>query len=300
MINTCLTGYLKSTNSLFCTKCPSNCISCPVSDSICASCNTGYYINNSLCSICTINNCLSCSRVGSVVVCTQCNTGYYLSSGNCISCQSNCQRCTTSTSCSQCKPGYTISGSSCITVTTTITNCNIYSNGTTCSSCLTGFYLSSNSCFPCSIMCSQCIGRHFGLCITCNNNAYLFNQMCLPSNFPSRTSYQSYYSLTYNPSLFSNGASACLNTLYVGSSISIAFNNLWAYQISINWKIYTTTPNAVYSVQMNNQSQTFNSGTLAYTYCSTNYYLSIQSNNFSEIYVNNSLIISNSGSIAFE
>lgn len=53
----CNPGYLKSSNSLFCTQCTSNCISCPSSNTVCSVCQNGYYVSSGICRKCNISNC---------------------------------------------------------------------------------------------------------------------------------------------------------------------------------------------------------------------------------------------------
>lgn len=300
----CQTGYRKSSNSLYCTTCPSNCISCPNSDTVCSSCATGYYLNtSSLCSQCVISNCLTCIRSGSTIGCTSCNSGYILSSGTCKSCPNNCKTCTSASVCTVCNTGYFISSGTCVSTSNSVTNCQTYSSSTVCSSCSTSYFLSSNVCYPCSLLCSACIGPHFGLCTTCNSNAAYFNEMCLITNFPSTTTYNLYFSFPASIGLITNGALSCASQYITGTSITLNLNNLKAYKLEISWKIYSKSSSTSYTVALSNTagntnstyttSSTLNYNNICDNDSSTYYYLDIQKSQiFSSIKILNTLTFS--------
>lgn len=228
----CQSGYRKSSNSLYCTPCPSNCLSCPTSDTVCSSCAIGYYLNtSSLCSQCNLDKCVTCGRSGSTVLCTSCLSGYFLISGTCRACSSNCRKCTSATTCTVCNTEYFLSSGTCSAVTTSVSNCQTYSSSTVCSTCATSYYLSSNVCYPCSLLCSTCDGPHFGRCSVCNSNAAFFNKMCLITNFPSTTTYNLYYSFPASIGLVSSGTLSCESQYVTGTIITINLNNLKAYKL---------------------------------------------------------------------
>lgn len=179
---------------MYCTQCPSNCVSCPVLDTVCASCSIGYYLNGSSCVKCALSNCQSCLKISTVISCTACNSGYLLKSGACSSCPSNCKTCTSTTMCIQCNTGYYLQGGACSVVSATVSNCQTYSSTSACSVCDSTYYLNSNICYPCSLLCSTCDGSHFGQCLSCNSNGGLFNKMCLITNFPTVSTYNLFYS----------------------------------------------------------------------------------------------------------
>jgi hypothetical protein len=143
IIQSCLAGYLKSSNSMFCTPCTNNCLTCPVSTTNCTVCNTGYYINSGLCTVCNIPNCLACTGVGTNVFCTACDNGFYKFNNTlCSACPSNCLSCQNSSACISCRSNYYIQNGGCSSVPTSvlISNCATYSNltvsgGYPCSSC---------------------------------------------------------------------------------------------------------------------------------------------------------------------
>ncbi len=196
---------------MYCTSCPSNCNACTVSDTVCSSCSSGYYLNSGLCSKCTISNCITCLRVASTISCTSCNTGYLLQSGTCAACPSNCRTCSSQTICTTCNSGYFLIGGACSSVSTLVTNCQTYLGTSTCSSCASSFYLKNGLCYPCSLLCSSCDESHFGECLTCNSNAGLFNKMCLITNFPSTSTYNLFYSFPSFSNLISSGTLSCSN-----------------------------------------------------------------------------------------
>lgn len=216
-ISECLSGYLKSSNSLFCSPCASNCLTCPSSTSTCTSCATTYYIQSSQCVKCTISNCDSCYLFQSNVYCSACSSSYYRQTNTtCSSCTSSCKTCTSSTVCTVCKTGYYIQSGACLSITTTILNCDTYSatkSGSInlCSTCLTGYYVSDTGlqCLPCSVTCNSCYGDHFGKCTSCTSTSKLFNQMCLPYPHISQTSSQIFLTPASDSQTFSGGSLGC-------------------------------------------------------------------------------------------
>ena len=113
-------------SSGFCYSCPGNCISCS-NLYYCLTCDVGYYwytgscestcpsgygINGTYCSVCSITNCAICTTNYSS--CTTCSPGYFVSSNSCLRCSTASSKCTSAASdaCSDCLPGYYLSGSS--------------------------------------------------------------------------------------------------------------------------------------------------------------------------------------------
>ncbi len=255
----CQTGYKKASNSLYCTACPSNCISCPVSDSVCATCSTGYYLNVSSCVKCTISNCNTCSKSGSTVYCTSCASGYLLKSGACVGCPSNCKTCTSTTTCTVCNESYYALSGACSSVSTAVSNCATYSSATACSACSSSFYLTSSQCYPCSLLCATCDGSHFGRCTACNSNAALFNKMCRITNFPSTSTYNLYFSFPGSFNLITSGALSCSNQYVSGSVITISLDNLKTSKLEISWKVFSQSSESAYSVALSNTGGNFSS-----------------------------------------
>ena len=266
---------------MFCTNCPSNCNSCPTSDTICASCANGFYVNSSsLCSTCTINNCKTCLKVGLNLSCTLCNSGYRLASGQCIVCPSNCNTCTLSGStsiCSQCLSGYYLTGGACSIVTVTINNCQIYSSSSSCSSCVSGYYLKYSQCYPCSLLCTTCDGDGFGNCLTCNSLANLFNKMCLINNFPTTSTYNLYFSFPNALSSVTSGSLSCDGNKFMsGTKITLQLNNLRGYKIDMAWKLYSENGSTTFTVALDNSQGTYS---LSETTSSTDKYILCSSSN---------------------
>jgi hypothetical protein len=141
IIQSCLPGYLKSSNSMFCSPCTDNCLSCPISTTNCSVCNPGYYISSGFCNICNIPNCSVCTGVGASVYCTTCTNGFYkFNNTYCSVCPSNCFNCLNSSVCTNCSAGYYIQGGGCslIPLSLLINNCAFYSN------------LTVNGSYPCT------------------------------------------------------------------------------------------------------------------------------------------------------
>jgi hypothetical protein len=215
-IQSCLPGYQKSSNSMFCSPCPSFCLSCPSSVSVCSTCQTGYYTSTTgICKVCNISNCNSCTAVGSNVYCSTCNAGYFKYNNTvCSACVSNCLSCTNATICISCAANYYLQSGGCVLVPAAnrLLNCIYYSfntsnnnnNGYQCNTCQSSYYLSPSSsssvsqCLTCSILCTQCYGNHFGRCTSCTSNAILFNQMCIAIPYINSNTIQLYYTATNN------------------------------------------------------------------------------------------------------
>lgn len=86
-----------------------NCLSCPVSNSVCTSCITGYQLDGGLCVVVCVSPCVNCTVLST---CLSCASGYYLSGTSCLACTSafsNCQICTSDgSSCTLCQQGYSL------------------------------------------------------------------------------------------------------------------------------------------------------------------------------------------------
>lgn len=82
---TCITGYIELSKT---------CVKCGEGDKICTpkratSCNTGYFLNDGVCTTCNPNSNVDSCYSGASSEATGCNTNYYLSSGACSQCASN-------------------------------------------------------------------------------------------------------------------------------------------------------------------------------------------------------------------
>jgi hypothetical protein len=255
-ITACAVGYYQ-VSPIVCLPCISNCQSCSTSQ--CSVCNTGYYKNTSgSCLPC--NTSLSCLTCVTNTTCASCAGGFYLTTTTprkCLACAVNCVTCT-STVCSQCSPGFYLNSGTCSAVSLTTIQCSVYSTSNTCTACSNGYYLLNNSCLPCSSNCLTCIGSTFGQCVTCQTGFTLYNMMCLPINFPTSASYRLYYHLPGYAQLFSGGSlSTCLESVYLGNSISLNLSNLAASSITVRWKVYlldVTTSTVSYNISFNSIS----------------------------------------------
>lgn len=323
----CESGYLKSSNSLFCTACTTNCTSCPASPTNCSVCASGYYISSGLCRQCNISNCDICTSISNTLYCTTCSSAYYRSSSTtCSPCPLNCKACTSATVCTTCKTGYYIQGGGCARVATTIDSCDVYSNTTSngtnkCSTCMTGSYLAASGvqCVPCSITCSACYGDHFGRCTACASNAKLFNQMCIPLSFLASNKVQLYYTPSADAnSRLTGGTPVCSSLLYSGTTINLQLSSLSAYKLVIQYRLFTDVVSQAYNVSLNSSTNSTSvlttnssynttaqvSSALGYQLCSANnmtnlYYAHINSVTFTSVKLNNTLSFASVSSSLF-
>lgn len=314
----CQSAYLKSSNSLFCTPCTSNCVTCPSTPSTCTVCATGYYVSSGSCRLCNVSNCATCVGVGSSVYCSQCSEGYYrVNNTLCGSCPLNCRVCSSSSICTTCKTNYYIQGGGCSPVLTPIANCLVSSNQTTnsinkCTTCSPNFYLSSSSlqCIPCSLTCSACYGDHFGRCTACNNNSKLFNQMCLPYPYLDSNKMQLFYTPSANGGLFSGGTVMCGGLMLQGTTISVDLSGLAAYKLVVNCKIFTDIAGQQFSLTLNSFSTNNSSpSTLSFVQSSSSsafqlcpssnssLFSSVSSVTFSTVKLSNTLALASSSSM---
>lgn len=317
----CNPGYLKSSNSLFCTPCVANCVSCPSSTSVCSVCTTGYFVSAGTCRLCTIVNCANCLAVGASTFCSACNEGYFRASSTlCSSCPLNCKICSSATVCTTCKTGYFTQAGGCSVVATPISNCSIYSNSTVnginkCSTCISGYYLSTTGlqCIPCSITCSSCYGDHFGKCTACVTGTKLYNQMCVPVNYVDAKKLQLYYTAVANVGDFVGGGLVCSGLLYSGVTVTLRLDNLAAYKVVVSYRIFTDLPTQQYTISINstsnstslsssftsNSSFTYSSSSLSYQLCqpsTTPYYSHISTTTLPSLRLQNTLTFSSSSS----
>jgi hypothetical protein len=99
MCLTCFPGGILSSNNT-CIMCSSNCATCSSTNSqFCTSCPTGQILNNGACNVPNNNStncgaaCSSCSIVGNAPMCTICMYGWVLNNGSCNPCQAGCAVC---------------------------------------------------------------------------------------------------------------------------------------------------------------------------------------------------------------
>lgn len=169
---TCASGYYLAGS--ICTFCPSSCSACS-SSTICTNCSTGYLLSATTCQPCsqTYPNCLYCNSVE----CTDCQSGYYtVDNKHCVSAclVSNCLSCQPKNNqfCTQCKQGYTLSSGTC-----TIMQCSgqLQFNGLDCV-CPINMYSNGGACSSCSDQnCMYCPGN---VCKTCFQGYYQTNGVC--------------------------------------------------------------------------------------------------------------------------
>lgn len=166
------------------------CSSC--NQSICNSCQSGYYLSNdkTQCIQKCVQDSNSCYNCTSNITCTSCAPENYLSnSGFCVPClTSNCAECKTSTQkCDLCYVGFTLYNNSlcvpaCKTTgkTPNCAKCKGGSDKITCNQCLPGSYIdpSYNYCVACPINCLTCTNAT--TCQSCSLSYYLsLDYQCL-------------------------------------------------------------------------------------------------------------------------
>lgn len=292
-ITTCIVGYYL-VSPIVCLPCVANCQQCSTAD--CFLCNQGYYKNSSGgCVAC--NSSLSCQGCTSISACTSCASGFYLTTTaprKCLSCSTNCLTCTSS-ACTICAPGYYRASGIC-QKGTTIEKCQTYNSSISCSACVSGFYLYNGQCLPCSSNCLTCTGSTFGDCQVCQTGFTLYNLMCLPVNYLTSKSYQLYYHLPGFASSFSGGTlSTCVESVYIGKSISFSLQELAASSVLVTWKLYIFDSNSAtsYTITINSQPSTlYNATSTLSSICgdaSADLY-HIQTTTFTNIQSNNTLL----------
>ena len=161
----CWEGYLsywlpRPSTPVSCTV--ANCAQCD-SSGACIKCNDGYILLNGKCGkqldvVCNVPNCQKCSDAQGTI-CATCNTGYYLAGlgEKCSKC-ANCSTCDESTgSCSKCEVGYELSDMGggvkvCIKSLIRPIDCRIVNCATckpgdpnTCAICASGYTLDSKT-----------------------------------------------------------------------------------------------------------------------------------------------------------
>lgn len=140
--------------------CPANCNTC-TTETHCTSCNSGYYLKDSLCYSCGVlfSGCISCTAQA----CSYCRSGSSLQAGVCVQCIANCLGCSDSLTCLTCRSTYYNKGTECV-------SCKIY--GSECISC------NSERCFGCNsamylnetFSCLKCTDKYGNLCQSCDIN----------------------------------------------------------------------------------------------------------------------------------
>jgi proprotein convertase subtilisin/kexin type 5 len=214
---TCPTSYVnQSAPSRVCTPCPSNCLSCPASATLCAACNSpyfvfapnssyaycvtecpgGYYQVNQSCVACQ-SPCLNCSAL---YTCLACVPQHFLASSFCYPCESTCLTCTASSAldCLTCVPNYLLLNGVCqkqlcgdtqyVQSTVGCQECTVaFPNSLTCLStgpltCQPGYLLANNSCLACSSVTGYTYDASTGSCKDYCGDGIIITSLCDDGN----------------------------------------------------------------------------------------------------------------------
>ncbi len=177
----CANGFYLSSGNCF--QCSSNCQTCnSTNNDQCFSCYPNSFLSASICSGCS-SNCLTCQSSNQPNACLSCNSGFYLSNSVCVQgCPLNCFSCSGPNTCTQCLSGYTLFNQNnqtiCVPCTTSCRTCAQGQPGS-CMSCGTGFFLSGTTCVQCSANCNSCTATG---CISCIGGFFLTStQSCSPN-----------------------------------------------------------------------------------------------------------------------
>jgi len=172
------------------------CLTCSTQPEICTQCANYYYVSaNSNCVVCpNTPQCLVCNPVNPQQ-CQTCNTGFFLNNNICTACPSYCASCSSATLClTLVNPvGFVLMTVIGVSVLANCDpGCNQCSqiNPSSCLICAQGFYLSSsNLCLPCDIssQCLTCNQNNATSCISCFPNAFLSANICVSCQYPCIT-----------------------------------------------------------------------------------------------------------------
>ena len=214
---TCPSYYTNQTTpSRVCVSCPSNCLSCPVSTTVCSQCASPYFIfsYNSSFSVC-VNQCPQlyyklnqtclacvwpCITCNSSTSCLSCSAGYYLANNYCYPCQKSCLTCSGSTAldCLTCISNYILKNGVCqkmscgdtqyVDSTLGCLNCSSnFANSLTCLStgpltCQPGYLLTNNSCGTCTTVTGYTYDATTGRCKDKCGDGIIITDLCDDGN----------------------------------------------------------------------------------------------------------------------
>ncbi|EAR93317.2 hypothetical protein TTHERM_00746890 (macronuclear) [Tetrahymena thermophila SB210] len=181
LCQTCIAGYIQSSDKTTCSCSVQNCQACKAQEgTICDFCVNGYLISldKKQCS-CAVPNCSQCNLLDGTQ-CQTCISGYNLNPLNskCLCSVSNCQTCNSSNGnlCDSCITNYAPIG-----IQSPICTCQVYGcqtctplNGLMCQICYSNFIISQSGTCLCNVQnCSQCSATDGNICNTCVNNYLL-------------------------------------------------------------------------------------------------------------------------------
>lgn len=125
--NTCMAGYVLTTDATVCYVCAANCNSCNTATGACTQCKVGFSFYNGNCAACPYN-CDTCDLVNNK--CLTCSNGQNLVNNACISCPANCASCTTSNYCTACNKDFNTVNNGNGTVTCEVNTIKRFLTGT--------------------------------------------------------------------------------------------------------------------------------------------------------------------------
>ncbi|ELP90118.1 serine-threonine protein kinase, putative [Entamoeba invadens IP1] len=135
----CRRGYFLKNGD--CEECSYGCKSCETNSTFCDECKTGYYLTQQ--KECVLSNTITgCAGNYSMSGCLVCATGYYLDNWLCSKCSINCDSCYNTTYCTQCDATSYLVNGTCV-LSKAMTGC-MTKSGLGCQKCFTGYKLSSN------------------------------------------------------------------------------------------------------------------------------------------------------------
>ena len=174
---------------------------------VCASCNSGYYLNSSNeCVLNPIEPIENCQFYSSLITCAVCDDGYHLDADFTCAQNTTIENCLTfdpsafSTTCSECSSEYYLSNNVCnLRTNSAIENCTVYSlTEDKCSSCSSTLLTTSDGlkCLPAIENCDSYEESNSGndvlVCATCQQKYYLSgeNNSCVSGTVTNCLIYQ--------------------------------------------------------------------------------------------------------------
>jgi len=145
----------------------------------CTACQSGYVINNGVCTFAN-PNCASYDIIGS---CLNCSQGY-LSGPLCLV-PSDCLNTDQSGNCIACPNNYTPYGSGCVSLSSLYPFCTTFVNSK-CTGCNYGYYLNGVSCVFANNFCATFDLK--GNCLSCNQGYILSGALCVVISTICKTS----------------------------------------------------------------------------------------------------------------
>ncbi|KAL4502619.1 hypothetical protein ABPG73_014376 [Tetrahymena malaccensis] len=191
----CIPSYQLDNSSNKCNPtCDSTCKTCskPIDANQCLSCNDGFFLDGSKCTVCS-SPCKTCDSTSTKCLSCVANYTYDSSKNTCTPiCDSSCKSCSKPSdpnSCISCNDGSFLDGNKCSACTSPCKTCD--TSATKCSSCMTDYTFDSskNQCNPnCDASCKTCSKpKDSNQCLTCNDGSFLDGNKCSACTSPCKT-----------------------------------------------------------------------------------------------------------------